>query len=308
MKNDSEKIKVDDLMVYMIIVGFLTAVPFGIAASYFETIPLLVLFIIASAVLIVGLIGLTIQGYIDKNKKIANINLFQQEFQQEYNAYVDKMGIVKSDTQATLVEQDEYGFHSSIPQYLWIDNGILKIFPLSQYYIQMRVSSVSKPDISELRLRALPIESILYFEEIGELRKYTKVTGGGTSLKGALLGYAIAEDVGAIIGSRQPVETEVITEDDRKIELIYKNQENEVENLEFEHDAYKVLKRLIPSKELRRIVALGAVNGQNGDLDTDAHKSQTVKEKLNQLNDLKDEGFISESEFLEQKKRILDTI
>lgn len=43
------------------------------------------------------------------------------------------------------------------------------------------------------------------FEEVGELRKYTTVSGGGISWKGALLEYAIAEDIGVIIGSREPI-------------------------------------------------------------------------------------------------------
>ena len=93
-------------------------------------------------------------------------------------------------------------------------------------------------------------------EEIGELRKYTKVSGGGTSLKGALTGYIIAGDVGAIIGSREPIKTQVVSEDDRIVELIYKNYNGEIVNLEFTHDAYAVLKKVIPEKELRRITNL----------------------------------------------------
>jgi len=56
-----------------------------------------------------------------------------------------------------------------------------------------------------------------------------------------------------IIGSREPIKTEIVSEDDRMVELIYKNSQGEVENLEFSHEAYAVFKKLIPDKELKRI-------------------------------------------------------
>lgn len=68
------------------------------------------------------------------------------------------------------------------------------------------------------------------------------------------MGYAVADEAGAIIGSREPVKTTIVSDDDRRVELLYKNDDNNVENLEFTHEAYRVLKSLIPSKELRRIV------------------------------------------------------
>lgn len=312
MENDNKKkIDLDDIMLYMAGGGFLAMILMWIICSFAPVYMFPITFsllVIAIITMIVGLIGSFILSEKNKKKQIANINLFQQEFQQEYDEYVNKMGIVKSDIQATLIELNDYDFHSSIPQYLWIDNEVLKLFPMSEYYKEWETSSNHKPDVSKLKLKSIPIDSILYFEEVGELRKYTKVSGGGTSLKGALLGYAIADDVGAIIGSREPIKSEVITEDDRRIELIYKNQNNEVENLEFEYDAYEVLKQLIPTKELRRIVALSAVVGENNRIEVDAHKPQSIKEKLNQLNDLKNEGLITDEEFSEQKKRILDTL
>ena len=84
------------------------------------------------------------------------------------------------------------------------------------------------------------IDSIMYFGEVGELRKYAVVSGGGTLLKGALLGYAVADEAGAIIGSREPVKTTIVWDDDRRVELLYKNDDNNVENLEFIHEAYRV--------------------------------------------------------------------
>lgn len=243
----------------------------------------IILFVVSAFCTIIGFALIKAGESNDKAAHIANINAFQKE----YDEYVDKMGIVKSDTQVTLFETDEDSFESEIPHYLWVDERILNIFPMSKYYKEYETSSMYKPDISKLKLKSISIDSILYFEEVGELRKYTTVSGGGSSLKGALLGYAIAEDVGAIIGSREPIRTNVVSEDDRRIELIYKNKEGQIENLEFKHDAYNVFKKLIPLKELRKIVSLNTVKGVKDNVIADKQKSQTVKEKLKQLNELK---------------------
>ena len=126
------------------------------------------------------------------------------------------------------------------------------MFPICEYF-ENQISAFSRPDVASIKLKKISVDDILYFEELGELRKYTKVTGGGSCLKGALVGYVLAGDVGAIIGSREPVKTNIISEDERRVELIYKNADGEIENLEFAHDAYAMLKVLIPDKELRRM-------------------------------------------------------
>lgn len=259
---------------------------------------------LAIFVMIIGIIGIGIQKNDDKNGLIENMNAFQNE----YDEYVRKLGIIKSDIHVTLFELTEKMdvFPARIPHYLWIENNMLNLFPMSKYYKEWEISSISKPDVSKLKLKTIPTESILYFEEIGELRKYTTLSGGGTSLKGALLGYVIADDIGAIIGSREPIKTEVVSEDDRRIELIYKNSENEIVNLEFTHDAYNAFKKLIPLKELRKIVGLNTVQNIDNDINIEIQQTKSAKEKLKQLNEMKEEGLITDEEFLEQRKKILD--
>lgn len=208
---------------------------------------------VALGLIIVGIICV-IYRYIaakkemDAGKEKFNENLY--DFQNEYYNYANQLNVVKSDVQVTLFE----GL-AKIPQYIWVTDNMVNLFPIREYY-ERHISAVSRPEITDLQLRSIPIEDILYFEEVGELWKYTKVSGGGTSLKGALAGYILAGDVGAIIGSREPIKTEVISEDDRIVELIYKNYDGEIENLEFTHDAYAVLKKLVSEKELRRIINL----------------------------------------------------
>lgn len=210
--------------------------------------------VMAALIIIVGIsiMGLAFiamkQNNKDKNRYIENINLFQQE----YDEYVNKKGIVKSDMQATLIELNEYDSHSFIPQYLWIENETLKIFPMSKYYIQNCTSSISRPYVSELKLKSIPLDSILYFEEIGELHRYEVAFREKSSLKSVLFGEAVFDASGEVVGIREPMRTRIITEDKRRIELVYKNTKNKSETLVFKHDAYEVLKKLIPLKELHK--------------------------------------------------------
>ena len=286
----------------MVVVGFVGMILSALLVSLLGIVSIILLIISILSVAI-GFLMIMMERSNDKVAHIANINTFQNE----YDEYTEKLGIVKSNTQVTLFELGKYDFEVKILHYLWIANNCIKFFPMAEYYKSNRTSSMSKPDISELKLKSIPIDSILYFEEIGELRKYTTISGGGSSLKGALLGYAIADDVGAIIGSREPITTNVVSEDDRRVELIYRDENNEVTNLEFMHDAYDVFKKLIPLKELRKIASLNTVQGTKETV-INGKKSKHIKEKLKQLNELKTDGLITEEEYTEQRKKILESL
>lgn len=228
-------------------IGFLLIVMAGVMSLFVSNLfilrVLLAFIVIGAAIMIYGFIGLE-----QERKRIqANIKDNVSVFEKEYVAYADRLEVNRSKLQVILLEHS-----AKIPHYVWIANNTLNLFPTEQY-LKNHISGVSRPDVTQLQKIQIPVDNILYFEELGELRKYTKVTGGGSSLKGALLGYALAGDVGAVIGSREPIKTEIISEDERRVELIYKNQNGEMKNLEFTHEAYVVLKQLLPQKELRRI-------------------------------------------------------
>ena len=69
-----------------------------------------------------------------------------------------------------------------------------------------------------------------------------------------------------------------------------------------------MFKKLIPLKELQKIIGLNAI--QNVDMATvendELQQNNNTKEKLKQLNEMKEEGLITNDEFLEQRKKILD--
>lgn len=181
----------------------------------------------------------------DEGKEKYHKNLY--DFQNEYYNYSNKLGVVKSGVQVTLLDGAE-----KIPQHIWIADNKINLFPVREYY-ECRISAIRRPDITELQFRTISVEDIMYFEELGELRKYAVTSGGGIDFKGALIGKILAGDAGMVLGGRQPIKTEIVSEDDRKVELIYKNFQGEIENLEFTHEAYALFRKLIPDKELRRI-------------------------------------------------------
>lgn len=303
MGEEKKGLNQGDIGIRMIVGGFIVMILSVFLVGLLGIVSI-ILFVISTLSVIIGFIMIMMEKNNDKETHIANINAFQEE----YDEYTDKLGIVKSDIQVTLLETGKYSFEVKIPQYVWIRNDHIELFPKAEYYKNNRTSSESKPDVSELKLKSVPINSILYFEEAGELHKYATVSGGGTSLKGALLGYAVAEDVGAIIGSREPIKTTVVSEDDRRVELIYKDKDGNIKNLEFTHDAYQIFKKLLPSKELRRMANLKVSKKQKKVSGKKTKEFQEAKEKLEQLQEMKNEGLITENEFTEQKKKILSSL
>lgn len=176
---------------------------------------------------------------------ISNINIFQKE----YDEYVDKLEIVKSNIRVTLFEVDEYDLEMEIPQYLWVENDSINLFPMAQYYIKWHTSSVERPNISKLRINSIPIKSILYFKKVGEVYWHEIEIPEKSLVKNLLFGKAILDAGGEIIGVEQLVKTKIIIEDKRRTELAYKKARGKNKTLIFHHDAYKVFKKLIPSKE-----------------------------------------------------------
>lgn len=204
----------------------------------------IILFIIEVLSIVIGLIILKIESNKNEAAHAANINAFQKE----YDEYTHKLGIVKSDTQVTLIETHKDDCEADIPHYLWIDNGMLNIFPMAQYYIQWHTSASSRPNISELKLKSILIKSILYFEEVGEVKRYEIEIPEKSIIKKVLFGEAILDGRGKVVGIKELTKPQIVTEDNSKVELVYENAKNKKETLVFKHDAYEILKRIIPSK------------------------------------------------------------
>lgn len=93
----------------------------------------------------------------------------------------------------------------------WTENGTLKILE-------------TKPSIKGTQpyLLSIPKENVIAFMMTGDRTVQSKVSGGGVSLGGAVVGAAIAGPVGAIIGGRKKVKTETQTFDTRRLMLKFR--------------------------------------------------------------------------------------
>jgi hypothetical protein len=83
------------------------------------------------------------------------------------------------------------------------------------------VDEISKTNKIELFERVIPLNDIVHFKVEGSKRYENKISGGGSSISGAIIGDAIAGDVGAIVGSRKAVKSKEIVHDERLIVLVY---------------------------------------------------------------------------------------
>lgn len=123
------------------------------------------------------------------------------------------------------------------------------------------------------------------------------------------MGHLIAGGAGAVIGSRKKVDevkSELVTHDTRETYINYFDPENVRRSLFFDVDAYQVLNDLIPDKEYNIVSQLNTSKLINSTPNSD--KKNSITDQIRELSALKDEGIISEQEFNEKKKILLDRI
>lgn len=161
----------------------------------------------------------------------------------------------------------------------------------------------------------IPIDKIKSFQRFGDITSYTKIKGGGgggSSVGGAIVGGIIAGEAGAVIGSRkksEEIKSEHIVEDERKTILEVQGNER-MHYLVFGSKDYDAFLKLIPQKEKNYVDANKSIN---------IVKEETSKVEINSSNEkiyrdiellfkLKESGILTEEEFNEKKKLLLDKI
>lgn len=108
------------------------------------------------------------------------------------------------------------------------------------------IKSVSDLPLLEIRIK---IEDIDYYLVKGSLNTEQVVTGGGSSLTGAVVGGIVAGGVGAIIGSRKKIKTKSIVKDNREIVLVYRQSKKVIKKI-FPFQQYnEMFELLLPEKE-----------------------------------------------------------
>ena len=206
--------------------------------------------------------------------------------------YLSQSGVTEN---TRTVKSDKYG-----DCFIWTTLTTLNFHTkinLNQYSVSRDINSIWKLSI--------PLSDIESFSLQGEIYRENKITGGGSSLSGAIIGGVIAGDTGAVIGSREKVESKLITHDERRVDLNYFENGNR-KTLIFDLDALQVFEDLIPEKNATIVSALKTETV----LQTELQKtiSNSVTEQIRKLAELKDEGILTEEEFSEKKKELLSNI
>lgn len=191
---------------------------------------------------------------------------------------------------------------------LWINTSSLFIMEAKAQFISRCTLSEKQKTFnsSDIKLKVVPVSKIQYFTKEGDIQYTSNVSGGGgggSSIKGAVVGAALAGDAGAIIGSRKKIaeiKTTTVKHDERKTVIRY--YENDViKSITFSGFAvYEYLLSQIPEKDLLTIQLNQKQQTQTSE--------QNVKERLKQLKELFDEGLLSPEEYNEKRKDILNNM
>lgn len=152
---------------------------------------------------------------------------------------------------------------------------------------------------------AILIQNIKYYQIEGEVYSETKVSGGGgggSSLAGAVIGGVIAGGAGAIIGSRrdvEPITSKTIRHNNRCIVIHYcdGNDTAHMEVSRLSSEAYPILFSLLPQKEYKYVISQQPVVS-----------ALSVTDKIRELAKLKDDGILTEEEFVAKKTEMLKQI
>lgn len=124
-------------------------------------------------------------------------------------------------------------------------------------YTEGNVLCFASVDYSKLSvLYKIPIGHIEYFDRYGDFYTETNVSGGGSSVKGAVVGSIVAGEMGATIGSRKKIETKTEIVDKRQT-IMYINDSA----VRFDSDAFDIFMDVIPKKEINHIKIQNSVEG-----------------------------------------------
>ena len=153
----------------------------------------------------------------------------------------------------------------------------------------------------------IPVEDIQYYTLEGEKEQELIISGGdggGSSVKGAIIGGVIVGDTGAIVGSRQgtnPIEGRTITNDQRYTAL-YFLQDGKTYRMLLTKDSYEAFKIILPDKsyDYVRVQQSSAMHG--------SQQITSVEDRLFRLNELRNKQLISQEEYDKKRTEILKEI
>lgn len=228
-------------------------------------------------IIIVLIIIACICGYIAKRDVDNNLKRYdeEQEFQNKCTTYIKEKYVQwLLENNITIPNNaiqigGKYDAYSIKPTLLWKDNDDILICqePVSVannviYNLKDDIKRYEEADYI-FNYYKIPANQVKFYKAEGELIAHTNITGGqvsggGSSLKGAVVGGVLAGDVGAVIGSRKKIDSTPIkshtTYDDKRAVNVYLESEDGVNVEQFPYAFYEAFNKLMPEKNYDYLV------------------------------------------------------
>ena len=300
-----QNLKNNGVWATFIMLGILTAIFLGLSSAADWNSTCVGTLFIPYIVLVFAILSVQNQQNKAIEKALADENSLN-EIRNQYQAIKAQVSIPESSKIITYLKESTKSpirlANRKTSVYMWKSEETISFFACAPDDIR----SIS---IADLKVYTIPVSQIEYFSKQGEIFRENKISGGGgggSSIGGAVAGGLIAGETGAIIGSRKKVneiKSELITHDSRETFLNY-FVGNERHSLFFDHVAFQIFNDLIPEKEFSIVNAIKSSEIIKNQISTNSQKN--VTDQLRELAKLRDEGIITENEFSEKKKQLLD--
>lgn len=293
--------------VFIFMFVLFTAIFLGLSSVFnWESVCVVPLFTVY-LLFIVGIVQAYNKENTDNENAIAQANALH-EAREKYNEFRKQVIISESVKEITYFKCSSKSpielTNGKHKVYIWKADGLINFFPCAP-------ETTDSISFVTLKINSVPVEQIEYFSKQGEVFRENKISGGGgggSSIGGAVAGGLIAGEAGAVVGSRKKVndiKSELITHDTRETFLNY-FIDSERHSLFFDNDAFQIFNDLIPEKEFSIVNALRSSEIIKNQVSTNEQKS--VTDQLRELAKLRDDRIITENEFNEKKKKLLDKI
>ena len=293
--------------VFLIMFGILTVIFVGLSSIVkWESACVTPLFILYVALIVATISAVNKQKTAEEKASVKASTLRQAR--EEYEALKNQVSIPESAKEIAYFKCSAKSPIELANQkqkvYIWKSDENIFFFPC----VPETVDSIS---FATLKINSIPISQIEYFSKRGEVFRENKISGGGgggSSIGGAIAGGLVAGEAGAVIGSRKKIneiKSELITHDTRETFVNY-FANNEKHSLFFDIYAFQIFNDLIPEKEFSIVNTIKSSEIIKNQVNTKSQKS--VTDQLRELAKLRDDGIITENEFNEKKKQLLDKI
>lgn len=227
--------------------------------------------------IIISIIYFTIRNKINRKRKMKQDALLNKKYMEKYslNGNEIKVKCINGDISNNQIINKLL--------ILWRKNDAI-YFINNDYYNDFGLFKINYNDI-------------ICYSRYGDFYTSTNIEGGGSSMGMAFLGQLFGGDAGAIIASRNPITSETIVHDKRET-LVFIKDNNEEKYIFFDPNFYDILMHTFPDKEIDIISKKGKTSGNNN-----ANNNDKI-EKIRKIGELKDNGYIDETEFIKLKNEL----